>query len=197
MLLHDFIGDPDGITSSAVIMALAEIDPNEPLVVRINSDGGLVSHGTAIYNALRARPGLVHVSIDGTAASMASIIAMAGDTITIGEAATVMIHNAWTITLGDMRDHKQAADQLETITQQMAEIYANRTDNPVARVREWMDAETVFSAKGAVAAGFADAVAKPAAKNQNLRTAATMGNRALDDQMRRNRLQLAMKGGQR
>jgi len=127
--------------------------------LRINSPGGDVFDGIAMHNDLRDHAGRVDVEIAGIAASAASIVAMAGDTISIAENAFVMIHNAWTIALGDRRDLEKTASVLSEIDAALADTYARRTGATAAAMAALMDEETWLRGADAVGAGFADAVA--------------------------------------
>ena len=129
-----------------------------PLTVRINSGGGIATEGQAIYTALRAYEGEVHVVIEGVAASAASLIAMAGDSITMTLGAIMMIHDPaswWVDGRGTEDDHLHAAKGLGVIAKAYAGIYAKRAGIPVEDARSIMKAETYFDGPAAVEAGFA------------------------------------------
>ena len=132
--------------------------------VDINSPGGDVFDGIAIYNALRNHPATVTTRVDGIAASIASIIAQAGDKRLIQPSGQLMIHNAWGLTVGDNRDHADMAKLLEQQDAVRAGIYAARSGRDAAEFRDMMNAETWFTADAAVAAGLADEVIEPPAK---------------------------------
>lgn len=126
--------------------------------LRINSPGGDVFDGIAMYNDLVAHPGRVTVEIAGLAASAASIVAMAGEEIAIAESAFLMIHNAWGIVVGNRHDMRQVADVLEQIDAALAGVYVGRTGMDRDEVAALLDAETWLSGAAAVDAGFADAI---------------------------------------
>jgi ATP-dependent Clp protease protease subunit len=128
------------------------------IVVNINSPGGDVFDGLAMFADLRAHSARVIVRVQGLAASAASVIAMAGDEIEIAENGFVMIHNAWTVALGDQEEFKRMARLLGQIDSRMAKTYASRTGGDVEEIAEMMTAETWFDSEGAVDAGFADRV---------------------------------------
>ena len=113
---YDVIGEDfwtgEGVTVKRIDAALRKIG-NRDVVVNINSPGGDVFEGIAIYNRLREHPAQVHVRVLGLAASAASIIAMAGDKIEVGEAAFIMIHNAWVMAVGNRHDMAEVAAFLE------------------------------------------------------------------------------------
>lgn len=123
--------------------------------VRLNSYGGEVFDGLAIYNQLKEHPARIVSHVDGVAASIASVIAMAGDEIRIAEAGFLMIHNASGLAIGDARTMRQMADVLDTVTGSIADVYVARTGVAQGEVRDLMDAETWFTGQEAVDKGFA------------------------------------------
>ncbi|RWN51398.1 MAG: Clp protease ClpP [Mesorhizobium sp.] len=133
-------------------------DATGDITLRINSPGGDVFDGIAIYNDLLAYDGKVKVEITGIAASIASIIAMAGDEITIADNAMFMIHNAWTIGVGNRHDFADVAATLTKIDDALARTYAARTTTGIRSIKTMMDNETWLNAKDAMDAGFATAV---------------------------------------
>lgn len=122
----------------------------------INSPGGDVFDGIAIYNDLVTHPARVEVTVTGLAASAASVVAMAGDTIAMASNAFMMIHDAWVFTMGGGADLRELAALLDKIDLALADTYAARTGGKRDEIAALMDAETWFSAEQAVAAGFAD-----------------------------------------
>lgn len=156
--IYDIIGYGDS-SAEAVRAMIAKSDPSKPLNVHINSDGGKAFDGFSIFNALKAHIAGVNVFVDGLAASAASVIAMAGTTITMGPMSFVMIHEAWTGVGGNKRDFRKMADLLENIDTVSIEQYAKRTKKEPEQIREWLEAETWFNAKQAVEHGIADAIA--------------------------------------
>ncbi len=126
------------------------------IVLRINSPGGDVFDGIAIYNDLVGYAGKVKVEITGVAASAATIVAMAGDEIAMAENAFIMIHNAWVLAIGNRHDLTDAADTLEKIDDAMARTYASRTKTGIRSIKQMMDDETWMTAKEAKDGGFAD-----------------------------------------
>jgi ATP-dependent protease ClpP protease subunit len=131
------------------------------LNVRINSPGGDVFDGAAIYNQLVQHPATVNVYVDGLAASVASLIAMAGDTIYMAENAMMMIHNAWGCTAGDANDMRAFADVLQKVSDSMAGTYVKRSGLKASEIKNIMDAETWLSAQDCIDKGFADEMADP------------------------------------
>lgn len=117
----------------------------------------------AIYNLLRGLGKPVNVYVDGVAASAASVIVMAGDTVTMGEGAVIMIHNAMTMVFGNGDELRQMAATLDTISGSIADIYVAHTGQDKKAVQKLMDAETWMDATEAIGKGFASASAKDAA----------------------------------
>lgn len=129
-----------------------------PLTVRINSVGGSVFEGLAIFNRLRSHKPEVVVVVEGIAASMASVIAMAADTVQMHAASMLMIHNPATAAFGDQHDHSKTADMLAKVREQLLDAYASRSSLSRAALADAMDAETWYTAAEAVEAGLADEV---------------------------------------
>lgn len=159
IFVYDEIG-PDfwGLISAKTIKAELDQAKNERVRVRINSPGGDVFEGVAIYNLLRNHKPGVEVSIDALAASAASFLALAGERVEIAESAMVMIHNAWGVTIGDKAEHAKRIDLLDKVDDQIRGIYAARTKQSEDDLRAWMDAETWMTAAEAIDRGFADAI---------------------------------------
>jgi HK97 family phage major capsid protein len=127
-----------------------------PVLVTVNSPGGDAFEGIAIYNLLREHQGKITVHVLGLAASAASIVAMAGDTIKVGEGAFLMIHSSHGIVVGNQGDMREFADLLDSIDKSVASLYAVRSGKSEADVLEMMRKETWLSGAEAVKAGFAD-----------------------------------------
>lgn len=157
ILLYDEIGGW-GIWAEDFARDLAQITART-ITVRVNSPGGDVWDGIAIMNALIEHPASVTIRVDGLAASIASVICLAGDRVVMGHSATMMIHNASTLAWGEAADLRQTADLLEKISCTIAEAYADRTSTPVEEWQARMDAETWLTAQECVALGLADEVA--------------------------------------
>jgi ATP-dependent Clp protease protease subunit len=123
--------------------------------VYINSYGGEVKEGIAIYNALRRHKAKVRTICDGFACSIASVIFMAGDERVMNEASALMIHNAWTVAMGNAAELRKTADDIETITQASVEAYKTVATISEDEIKALMDAETWILPKDAVDYGFA------------------------------------------
>ncbi|ELY4259751.1 Clp protease ClpP [Cronobacter sakazakii] len=145
----------EGVTASRIAAALRAIG-GEPVTVNINSPGGDMFEGLAIYNLLREYEGKVTVKVLGLAASAASIIAMAGDEIQIGRGAFLMIHNCWVYAMGNRHDLAQIAADMEPFDKAMGDIYSARTGLGMDEVAAMMDGETYIGGSDAVEKGFAD-----------------------------------------
>lgn len=146
-----------GVTAKRVAAQLRAIG-DRPVEVQINSPGGDMFEGIAIYNVLREHPQPITVKVMGMAASAASIVAMAGDTVEIGAASFLMIHNCWVMAVGNRIDMQETADWLAPFDTAMAEVYAARTGQKLETISKWMDAETYMSGSLAIERGFADAL---------------------------------------
>lgn len=155
LLIYDEIGF-FGVSAQDVTDSLADVTGD--LNVRLNSPGGDVFDGVAIYNALSDHPGKVTVTVDGLAASAASFIAMAGDTVRMNRASQMMIHDASGLCIGNAGDMTEMAALLDRVSDTIAGIYADRTGVDVEAWRGQMRTETWYSAEEAVSAGLADAM---------------------------------------
>jgi ATP-dependent protease ClpP protease subunit len=169
MYLYDEIGFW-GVSAADFVQALAGIDAEE-ITLHINSPGGEVFDGFAIRNAVRDHPANITVQVDGLAASIASVIAMAGDKVIMNRQARAMIHDASGLSIGNAAEMRQMADVLDTLSDDIASVYAERAGGTAAEWRDAMRATTWYSADGAVEAKLADEVvplkqaSKPEAKN--------------------------------
>jgi ATP-dependent protease ClpP protease subunit len=161
--IYDEIG-AWGITAADFTAALAALPKSTKTInLRINSPGGGVFAGLAIANRLRDHPATVNVVVDGVAASIASVIAMAGDTVTMNRGSQMMIHNPSGICMGDADDMDQMAATLRNLARtSIADAYVKRAGG---EPQDWLDrmaAETWYSADEAVAVGLANAAADDA-----------------------------------
>jgi len=130
----------------------------EDVTINMSSEGGSVSEGLEIYNALMAHEGKVTVHVDVLAASIASVIMAAADTVIVNSNAKVMIHRAWTVAMGNSKDFRSTANLLEMLDQDIAEVYAERTGTPADEWLAMMDKETWMTAAQAKESGLADEV---------------------------------------
>ena len=173
LLIYDTIGldfwTSSGVTAKQVRDSLASLDGVDELAVRINSPGGDVSEGTAIYNALSRWPGRVVVHIDGMAASVATLVAMAGDEIRTAENAMWMVHQPWTGAVGDAPEMRRVADVLDRFWSAMLTTYSRRTgrrSETISNRVERAGGEWWMTAEEAVKEGFSDAVEQPSKEAQ-------------------------------
>lgn len=158
IVLYEAIGEGEA-TAKAVLLALAKAKASESVLVAINSPGGDVFEGEAIFNALKRHKGRVTCRVDGYACSAASYILCAGDEIIMAPGSHVMIHSPMAVMMrGNQEDFRSVIDRLEVLERQYSRVYAQRTGQDEAKVREWMKAETWFTAEQALQAGFADKV---------------------------------------
>lgn len=153
----DSWGGPWGVSASDVAAALSGIRASN-IALHLNSPGGDYFEGVAIYNLLAAHAGTITVHVDGLAASAASVIAMAGERIVMGQGAQLMIHDAASFAIGNAADLRETADLLDKISDDIAGFYARKAGGDAETWRAAMRVETWFSADEAVAAGLADEV---------------------------------------
>jgi ATP-dependent Clp endopeptidase proteolytic subunit ClpP len=149
-----------GVTAQSFIDEIKEYE-NQELNIHINSLGGEVFEGMAIYSIIQRRKAKTTVYIEGIAASIASVIALAADEVIMSENSLIMIHNAWGGTQGDAKDMRKQADVLDKITNEIAEVYVKKTRIPYNEIIEMMNEETWLTAEEAVALGFVDSISEP------------------------------------
>lgn len=161
--IYDEIGSGffGGVSAKQFVEDLKGIGKVDTINVFINSPGGDVFDGVTIYNALKRNSAEIAVHIDGLAASIASIIAMAGDSITIADNGMMMIHQPWTFAMGNAAEMRKQADVLDQVAGTLISTYVSRTGADEAKVKALMDAETWFNADDAVKEGFADKKSDP------------------------------------
>lgn len=159
ILLYDAIGR-EGVSSKKFINDLASLK-GERVTVRVNSPGGDVFEGLAIYNALKGHDGAVRVVVDALAASAASLVTMAGSEILMAKNAMMMIHDPFTLTIGAADDHRRQADLLDQVAEPLVMAYAEQTGASQGRLREMMQAETWMDAPTALRLGFVNEVVSP------------------------------------
>ena len=153
---EDF-GEVSAVNLSKQLEALGDV---EQIDVHINSYGGEVAEGLAIYNALRRHKAKVTTYCDGFACSIASVIFMAGDERIMNESSLLMIHNAWTFAMGNSAELRKQADDLEKITQASVEAYKSHSSLSEEAIKNLMDNETWILPEEALSYGFATAVNK-------------------------------------
>lgn len=160
ILIYSEIGESwwtESVAAKDFVRELQELDV-KTIALRINSPGGAVFDGHAILNALKRHPAQVTTYIDGWAASIASIIALAGERIVIADNAMLMIHNPHGWCEGEAGDMRKYADLLDQLQRSSAELYVGKCGKPLEDVVAKMDAETWFTAEEAVEYGLADEI---------------------------------------
>jgi len=160
IVIYDEIGYW-GKSAADFISELKALGDVTQIDLRINSPGGEVFDGHAIYNLLKGHPARVTAYVDGIAASIASIIMLAADEIVMPQNALVMIHDPVVAAHGDAEALRKAADVLEKLRNILLAAYVSRTGSSEADVSGWMTNETWFTAEEALAAGLADTVIEP------------------------------------
>jgi ATP-dependent protease ClpP protease subunit len=159
-LLYDEIGESffgGGMSSRSFAEQLKALGPVEELTIRINSPGGSVFEGLAMYNALKGHPAARKIArVEGIAASAASFLLQAADDRQVAEASFVMVHRAWAMAVGDADTMLSTAAQLEQDDAVLAGIYASRSGRKPEEFAALMEAETWFTGPEAIEAGLAD-----------------------------------------
>lgn len=176
--LYGPIGYP-GVTAQQVKQQLDAADPQRPLLVRIDSEGGSVFDGMSIYDAIAGWPGGSRVVIESAAFSIASFIAMAGESVEITENGYVMIHSPYTLTEGDREDHRKTAELLDKLESSMLAAYSERTGKTADEVKQIMQSETWYTANDAKAAGLVDSVLSSRKQSRTIESQFKMPTRVL------------------
>lgn len=160
ILIYEDVGEGwfGGISAKDFAKQLSSLGSVKELNVRLNSPGGSVFDGVAIYNLLRQHPANITTTIDGIAASIASIIFQAGDRRVMAANGSYMIHDPWTMAYGSADDLRRQAEVLDKLADSLRTTYVNRSGLTAETVRELMSEETWFSATEALEAGFVDEV---------------------------------------
>ncbi|WP_058953050.1 head maturation protease, ClpP-related [Clostridium tyrobutyricum] len=178
LLLYGDISDStwwgDEITPKNFKEELDSLGDIKTLNVYINSGGGDVFAGQAIYSMLKRHSATVNVYVDGLAASIASIIAMAGDNVKMPKNSMLMVHNPWSFGMGNANDFRKLADDLDKVRESMISVYEDKTGMEKEKIVELLDAETWMTAEEAVEFGFADEI------EEEKQVAASLNNRIFD-----------------
>lgn len=175
--LYDVIGSDyyGGISAKDLVPQLAALEV-EVINLRINSPGGDVFDARAIASALSQHKARKVAHIDSLAASAATYIATACDEVRIADGAFFMVHNAWTLSMGNANDLEETAALLRKVDGSISADYQRKTGATAEQVKEWMDNTTWFTADEALAAKFVDAIDKPPEKPKNAWNLAAYGN---------------------
>ena len=160
VMIYDEIGN-FGVDAKSFINEIKQIPNDTSVLLRINSPGGSVIDGLAIYDAISRMPQKVTARIEGIAASMASVIALAADEVIMSENSLYMIHNVWGGEVGDSDDLRKAADLMDKMGERLINIYVSKTGQSEEQIRSWMDEETWFNSSEAQEAGFINLVEEP------------------------------------
>ena len=154
------------VSSYDLSKQLSELQGVKRINVYINSYGGEVSEGLAIYNALKRHPAHVTTYCDGMACSIASVIFMAGDSRVMGDASLLMIHNAWSAIAGNAKEMRKMADDLDKITAASVAAYMEHVTLSEVQLKHKMDAETWVTPSEALEWGFATQIGDKDMPNQ-------------------------------
>jgi len=157
LYIYDIIDQFWGVSATMVIEALQNVQKGSPLNVRLNSPGGSVFEARAILSALRNH-GKFNTYVDGIAASAASWIATAGNSVTMSKGSFLMIHQSWGAAYGNAQEMRATADLLDKIDGTIIDDYAARTGQDRKQLTQWLQDETWFTADEAKEANFADLV---------------------------------------
>lgn len=160
IFLYDIIGTW-GISADRFSQDLRALGNVRQIDLHINSDGGDVFDGRAIYSLLVQHSARIVTYIDGLAASIASLIALAGNEVRAADGSFFMIHNAWGIAIGDSSEIRKTADLLDSVNQSIIDTYVARSKMPEAEIRQLMNDETWMPASEAKDRGFVDVVSEP------------------------------------
>jgi len=167
--IYDMIGSW-GVTAQSFVKDLKALGSVKHIDLHISSDGGDVFDGRAIYNNLVKHPATITAHVDGLAASIASLIMLAGDEVHMAEGSFVMIHNAWGFAMGDSNDMRKTADLLESVNNSIIDTYISKTGQSRDDIVSWMNEETWLTAQEALDLGFVTSIDEPlkmAAKVRN------------------------------
>jgi ATP-dependent Clp protease protease subunit len=156
--IYEAIGEGwyGGITAKSFSDSLKDLGKVDALDIYVNSPGGSVFDGIAIYNQIARFGGEKVIHIDGIAASIASVICMAGSEIRIADNGMMMIHDPWSVAFGTAEEMRKMADSLDKVRETILGTYVSRTEGDREKISDLMTAETWLSADEAVAQGFAD-----------------------------------------
>ena len=169
--IYEQIGEDlfgEGVSAKNFCAELAALDVAS-IALHVNSPGGSVFDGQAIYNAVRRHPAQVTSFVDGVAASIASVVALAGDHVVMARNALFMIHDPFAPLCGTASDHRKMAEVLDQVAGTILGAYREKTGRPPEEIARAMADETWFSAQEALEFGLVDEVAAAAARGRQLR----------------------------
>jgi len=163
--MRGFIGDyENGISADDFRDVLAE-HAGQDVTIYLNSEGGSVTDGLSIFNAIASHDGKVTVHIDALAASIATVIAVAADEVKMNSTGKFMVHRCWTAAVGNCQDFRSMADVMDLLDKDIAASYSEKTGKPESEMLALMDAETWMDAETALAAGFIDEIVEVKSKS--------------------------------
>lgn len=165
-ILSPIFPDDEACFSVQKLIGALSAAGKRPLTLNINSPGGSYFEGAAMFNLLRDHPNRIVVNVLGEAASAASLVAMAGDTIRMYDGALMMIHSAAGLAMGNKKDMRDLANVLDKVDNVAASVYAARTGNSRERVLQLMESETWMTPEDAIKNGFADEIVKDETKRR-------------------------------
>lgn len=155
--MRGMIGDWEGgISADDFHDVLAEHTGD--ITIHFNSEGGSVTDGLSIYNAIASYEGKVTIHVDALVASIATVICCAADRVVMNNTGKFMIHRCWTAAVGNCKDFRKLAQTMEMLDGDIASVYGERTDQEPEMILQWMEDETWFSAKQALSLGFVDEI---------------------------------------
>lgn len=154
--IADYWWDDESNSAKCLKDKLAELNDVTEINLHINSLGGDVIEGIAMFNLLKQHPAKVNVYVDGFACSIASVIAMAGDTVYMPKNSMMMVHNCWTYAGGNSKELRKTADDLDKIMEASIESYLSKINISRKELVELLDAETYLTAEECYNMGFAD-----------------------------------------
>jgi ATP-dependent Clp protease, protease subunit len=195
--IYEEIGDDwyGGISAAQFVKDLKALGDLEKITLRINSPGGNVFDGIAIYNVLKQHKAKVVTYIDGYAASIASVVAMAGDEIYMAQNGIMMIHNAWALVVGNAENLRKNASELDKIDEAILSTYMTRVKKEKETICQMMADETWMSADECLEMGFIDSITDPMEmaacfdlQRFRYRNIPKPANQVAADQERKNRL---------
>lgn len=163
--MRGFIGDyEDGISADQFRDALAE-HAGQDVTIYLNSEGGSVTDGLSMFNAIANHDGAVTVHIDALAASIATVLAVAASNVKINSNGKFMIHRCWAAAVGNCSDFRSMAEVMELLDHDIAMSYSEKTGKPEEEMLAMMDAETWMDAETALANGFVDEIVEVKSKS--------------------------------
>ncbi len=160
ILLYDEIGADDwgaGISAKDFVKDLASLSGSD-VKLRINSPGGAVSDGVAMYQALKNHKGKVTAVVEGMAASIATVIMLGADEVVASKSSVIMIHQPWTVAFGNAKELREMADVLDVFGETILNAYIEKTGASPEVLNELMDAESFLTAEAALELGLVDRI---------------------------------------